>query len=173
MSAASESVDDEPRVYESVDDETSYLSPDYCSIDRITAKLSLPHCMMCSFSRDFLFKKETPRHHRLSFHLSPLCPSVERICTFFYFFFLFFLRICTCITVRNHVWWTHLIFTCGFCNSSQCYNIPRVPVWENPAFSTTLYGSCLKTGQHSIFVITRKIKRIIHVCWIPYLLKIL
>ena len=35
-------------------------------------------------------------------------------------------------------------------------------------------GSCLKTGQHSIFVIIRKIKKkIIHVCWIPYLLKIL
>ena len=36
-----------------------------------------------------------------------------------------------------------------------------------------LTGSCLKTGQHSIFAIIRKIKRIIHVCWIPYLLKIL
>ena len=34
-------------------------------------------------------------------------------------------------------------------------------------------GSRLKTGQHSIFVIIRKIKRIIYVCWIPYLLKIL
>ena len=34
-------------------------------------------------------------------------------------------------------------------------------------------GSCLKTGQHSIFVIIRKIKRTIYVCWIPYLLKIL
>ena len=34
-------------------------------------------------------------------------------------------------------------------------------------------GSCLKTGQHSIFVIINKIKRIIYVCWIPYLLKIL
>ena len=34
-------------------------------------------------------------------------------------------------------------------------------------------GSCLKTGQHSIFVIIMKIKRIIYVCWIPYLLKIL
>ena len=32
-------------------------------------------------------------------------------------------------------------------------------------------GSCLKTGQHSIFVIIRKIKRIIYVCWIPYLLE--
>ena len=30
-------------------------------------------------------------------------------------------------------------------------------------------GSCLKTGQHTIFVIIRKIKRIIHVCWIPSL----
>ena len=28
-------------------------------------------------------------------------------------------------------------------------------------------GSCLKTGQHSIFVIIRKIKKLIHVCWIP------
>ena len=34
-------------------------------------------------------------------------------------------------------------------------------------------GSCLKTGQHSIFVIIRKIKRIIYVCWIPNLLEIL
>ena len=28
-------------------------------------------------------------------------------------------------------------------------------------------GSCLKTGQHSILVIIRKIKKLIHVCWIP------
>ena len=28
-------------------------------------------------------------------------------------------------------------------------------------------GSCLKTGQQSIFVIIRKIKKLIHVCWIP------
>ena len=34
-------------------------------------------------------------------------------------------------------------------------------------------GSCLKTGQHSIFVIKRKIKKIMHICWIPYLLMIL
>ena len=34
-------------------------------------------------------------------------------------------------------------------------------------------GSFLKTGQHSIFVIIGKVKRIIYVCWIPYLLKIL
>ena len=38
---------------------------------------------------------------------------------------------------------------------------------------TAIVGSCLKTGQQSIFVIIRKIKRIIYVCWIPYLLKIL
>ena len=40
-------------------------------------------------------------------------------------------------------------------------------------FSGKISGTCLKTGQHSIFVIIRKIKKIIHVCWIPYLLMIL
>ena len=47
------------------------------------------------------------------------------------------------------------------------------PLLEGRSEIMILKGSCLKTGQHSIFVITRKIKRIIHVCWIPYLLKIL
>ena len=32
---------------------------------------------------------------------------------------------------------------------------------------TKALGSCLKTGQHSIFVFIRKIKKLIHVCWIP------
>ena len=40
-------------------------------------------------------------------------------------------------------------------------------------FSRRIIGSCLKTGQHSIFVIIRKIKKTVHVCWIPYLLMIL
>ena len=42
-----------------------------------------------------------------------------------------------------------------------------------PATYNPKLGSCLKTGQHSIFVIKRKIKKIMHVCWIPYLLMIL
>ena len=37
----------------------------------------------------------------------------------------------------------------------------------------TAFESCLKTVQHFIYVIIRKIKKIIHVCWIPYLLMIL
>jgi hypothetical protein len=41
------------------------------------------------------------------------------------------------------------------------------------SFDKPCLGSCLKTGQHSIFVIIRKIKKIIHVCWIPNLLMIL
>ena len=39
----------------------------------------------------------------------------------------------------------------------------------------TFFGSCLQTGQRSLFVIIRKIKKliVIHVCWIPYLVMIL
>ena len=39
--------------------------------------------------------------------------------------------------------------------------------YRKPMNAKTFLGSCLKTGQQSIFVIIRKILKLIHVCWIP------
>ena len=53
-----------------------------------------------------------------------------------------------------------------------CCGFNHLPYLVSGCFVIAM-GSCLKTGQQFIFVIIRKIKRIIYVCWIPYLLKIL
>ena len=56
---------------------------------------------------------------------------------------------------------------------SVCRNVSFWPLWKHLRMQCICcsgdwpVGSCLKTGQHSIFVIIRKIKQLIHVCWIP------
>ena len=49
------------------------------------------------------------------------------------------------------------------------YPHPHLQVLRAPPFAGTWVGSCLKTGQHSIFVITRKIKRVIYT-YVGYLI---
>ena len=61
-----------------------------------------------------------------------------------------------------HGWQLHLLAGPGQAHEQTgggfCYNVLE---------AIGLLGSCLKTGQHSIFVIIRKIKKLMHVCWIP------
>ena len=51
------------------------------------------------------------------------------------------------------------------CEGVECFHLHNLP--PSHALICCLEGSCLKTGQQSIFVIIRKIKKLIHVCWIP------